>query len=249
MTLQRQARALGDPTRHEIFRYLADARRSVDVAELTSHFGLHHNAIRQHLGQLVAADLVSQQTSAPSGRGRPRLAYTLEPAAASRWGVAGPYEQVALLLSEVIRTGDSPTEVGRRAAVTLGSGDDRSIDPAVRLTDSIARYGFDPVLDRAGCAVEIVLRVCPFETVALADPDTVCDLHLGISQGLAESIGGLVVDDLIRNDPRERELRIALPSSRLMGADGCTSLDTPGGFNKNTLRGIVRRRDLHDEGA
>jgi DNA-binding transcriptional ArsR family regulator len=34
-TLQQQARALGDPTRHEVFRYLADASGPVDVAELT----------------------------------------------------------------------------------------------------------------------------------------------------------------------------------------------------------------------
>ena len=53
--LQLQARALGDPTRHELFRYIADAGRPVDVAELTKHLGLHHNAIRQHLAKLVEA--------------------------------------------------------------------------------------------------------------------------------------------------------------------------------------------------
>jgi len=50
-----QARALGDPTRHEVFRYIADGARSVDVAELTEHVGLHHNAVRQHLAKLVDA--------------------------------------------------------------------------------------------------------------------------------------------------------------------------------------------------
>jgi DNA-binding transcriptional ArsR family regulator len=58
-TLQEQARALGDPTRHEIFRYIADAGRPVDVAELTAHLGLNHNAIRQHLAKLVHAELVT----------------------------------------------------------------------------------------------------------------------------------------------------------------------------------------------
>ena len=43
-TLQEQARALGDPTRHAIFRYVADAGTPVDVAELTKHFALNHNA-------------------------------------------------------------------------------------------------------------------------------------------------------------------------------------------------------------
>jgi DNA-binding transcriptional ArsR family regulator len=48
-TLQQQARALGDPTRHAIFRYIVDAGDAVDVAELTGQFGFNHNAIRQHL--------------------------------------------------------------------------------------------------------------------------------------------------------------------------------------------------------
>ena len=38
--------ALGDPTRHELFRYIADAGRPVDVAELTEHLGVHHNRAR-----------------------------------------------------------------------------------------------------------------------------------------------------------------------------------------------------------
>ena len=38
-TLQLQARALGDPTRHEIFRFIADAARPVEVVELTEPQG------------------------------------------------------------------------------------------------------------------------------------------------------------------------------------------------------------------
>lgn len=36
-TLQEQARALGDPTRHQVLRYLADAAGPVDLSELTQH--------------------------------------------------------------------------------------------------------------------------------------------------------------------------------------------------------------------
>jgi predicted ArsR family transcriptional regulator len=112
--LQKQARALGDPTRHRIFRYVMDAERSVDVMELTDHFGLNHNAIRQHLAKLIEAELVTEATAARGGRpGRPRLCYTLAPTAGSRWGATGPYERLSLMLSEVIRSGKSPVEVGR----------------------------------------------------------------------------------------------------------------------------------------
>jgi predicted ArsR family transcriptional regulator len=202
-TQQLQARALGDPTRHAIFRYLADEGRPVDVVQLTGHIGLHHNAIRQHLARLVAADLVVESTAAPSGRGRPRLVYEVAPSVDSRWGVTGPYERLSVLLSEIIRTGDTPVDVGRRAGSISESVAVAASDPADVMAERLARYGFDPVREGSGDEVDLVLQACPFETTALADPDTVCGLHLGLAYGLADSIGGIVVNDLVRADPRQ----------------------------------------------
>jgi predicted ArsR family transcriptional regulator len=201
-SLQRQARALGDPTRHRIFRYVADADREVDVMELTDHFGLNHNAIRQHLAKLVEAELVVEGTAASEGRpGRPRLCYTLGPTVESRWGVTGPYERLSSMLSEVIRSGDTPVEVGQRIGRRPRFGRDDA-DPVGSLVAEMARQGFDPVVKERGDGFDIVLRECPFATTALADPDTVCGLHLGVAHGLADSLGGLVVDELVRKDPR-----------------------------------------------
>jgi predicted ArsR family transcriptional regulator len=206
--LQRQARALGDPTRHEVFRYLADAERPVDIAELTGHLGLHHNAIRQHLAKLVEAELVSESTAPPAGRGRPRLVYEVDASAGSRWGVSGPYERLTVMLTEVIRSGESPVEVGRRIGrrVRSRSGDDA--EPVSSLVDAMARHGFEPTATRRGEQVDIVLGTCPFETTALVDPDTVCGLHLGLAFGAADSIDGLVVDELIPRDPRRGTCRL-----------------------------------------
>lgn len=207
-TLQLQARALGDPTRHDLFRFIADAGRSVDVAELTDHLGLHHNAIRQHLAKLVDAGLVTEATAPPAGRGRPRLSYSLNASAESRWGVTGPYEQLTLLLTEIIRSGDSPVEVGRRAGRRLRVGTREEADPVVRLVKAMERHGFEPTASRRGNQVDVVLGACPFETTALVDPDTVCGLHLGLAFGAADSLGGLVVDELITRDPRQGTCRL-----------------------------------------
>ena len=80
--LQRQARALGDPTRYRIFRYVAEAAGPVTVAEITAHVELHHNGVRQHLAKLCDAGLLVEEFSAPAGRGRPALQYRLDPSAA-----------------------------------------------------------------------------------------------------------------------------------------------------------------------
>ena len=207
-TLQQQARALGDPTRHGVFRYIADADGPVDIAEMTEHFGLNHNAIRQHVAKLVDADLVVEATAARTGRGRPRLNYVLSPTAESRWGVQGPYERLSLWLAEMVRTGDAPVEVGRRAGRRQRLGGAQPGDPVGELVDEMARHGFDPTVRRRGSSVDVTLRTCPFATTALADPDTVCQLHLGMAYGIAEGIGGLEVDELVPRDPRRANCRL-----------------------------------------
>ncbi|MFN8028020.1 MAG: MarR family transcriptional regulator [Acidimicrobiia bacterium] len=210
--LQEQARALGDPTRHRIFRYVADADAEVDVAELTAHFGFNHNAIRQHLAKLVRAGLVVESRAPAGGRGRPRLLYRVDPAVDSRWGATGPYERLSLLLAEVTRTGAAPVDVGRRSAlrsVEAGRVGDREDEPVAALVDAMEREGFAPEVRVRGNRVEVVLRHCPFESAAMVDPDTVCALHLGIVEGVAEATGGrIVIDDLRARDPRRAGCRL-----------------------------------------
>jgi predicted ArsR family transcriptional regulator len=200
--LQRQARALGDPTRHGVFRYVADADRPVDVPELTEHFGLNHNAIRQHLAKLVEAELIVEGKAPSTGRGRRRLVYQVDPRAESRWGVTGPYERLSLWLAEIVRSGASAAEVGRRAGRRQRLGATVTDDPVAGLVEQMGRQGFDPKVDTKGDQVVVTLQNCPFATTALADPGTVCELHLGLARGVADTLDGIVVDDLIPRDPR-----------------------------------------------
>lgn len=207
-SLQQQARALGDPTRHALFRFLVDADRPVDVAELTAHVELNHNAVRQHLAKLVAAELVVETTAAPSGRGRPRLVYEVDPRTESRWGATGPYERLSWWLTEIVRSGDTPVEVGRRVGGLTRPGAAPDADPVDVLVDQMRRHGFAPTLRRRDDTVDVVLTTCPFETTAVADPDTVCQLHLGMAYGLAEHLEGLEVDELVVKDPRRGHCRL-----------------------------------------
>jgi predicted ArsR family transcriptional regulator len=224
-TLQEQARALGDPTRHAIFGHLAQAGRPVGIAELNERFPLNHNAIRQHLAKLVAAGLVVEARQHGGGRGRPRLVYEVHPSAHGHWGTTGPYERLSLLLIEIIRTGRDPEEVGRRAAdlfrVPTPSG-----DVVADITAAMARQGFDPEVRTVRGGVELVLQACPFATVALADRTTVCALHLGIAEGLAGDAAASITE-LVGYDPRKAgcRLRIRVPvDDAEPGASGTLSL-------------------------
>lgn len=208
-TLQQQARALGDGTRHAIFRRIAEAGGPVGVAELTAHFALNHNAIRQHLAKLLDAALVVETKVHGGGPGRPRLVYRVHPAVDSRWGVVGPYERLSALLAEVIRTGDPPVDVGARASQRYRRDTSGPADVVTNMADTMASLGFEPAVRGRGRRVEIVLTTCPFATAALAARDAVCSLHLGLAQGLAEGTG-VVVDDLVAKDPRRAGCRLRL---------------------------------------
>lgn len=206
--LQQQARALGDPTRYEIFRSVGEADAPVGIRELSERFPQHPNAIRQHVARLVDAGLLRESTAAPTGRGRPRFVYTVAPEAVGRWGSIGPYEELSRMLATVISTDLEPREVGRRAAERLrvGPPTDDGVDDVVA---SMAGQGFDPVVERDGDRVDVVLRSCPFASAAADAPATVCALHLGIAEGLVDGTDR-VVDELLAEDPAWAGCRLRL---------------------------------------
>ncbi|MBO0692897.1 MAG: helix-turn-helix domain-containing protein [Acidimicrobiaceae bacterium] len=209
--LQQEAKALGDPTRHRIFRYVAESAVPVRVAELTAHMGLNHNAIRQHLAILVDAGLVLEELEPETGRpGRRALQYRLHPEAAGAWDTEGPYELLAALLAEAVERQASPRQVGqeagRRSAVAARNGS----DVVGALEAEMERRGFRPTRTGKGTRVDFVLGRCPFEDVAATNAKTVCQLHLGLAEGLAEGLGGVEVVRLVAKNPHRAGCHVVL---------------------------------------
>lgn len=215
--VQQQARALGDPTRHAIFRFIAASPGPVGIADINERFALNHNAIRQHVAKLTGAGLVVGRRAAPAGPGRPRHLYEVDPAARGRWEQAGPheqvgpYEQLSRLLAEVTRTGLGPEEVGRRAADGFRAPNPTG-DPVTDLGRAMAQQGFEPEVRRTGDGAEVVLHRCPFASAAVVDPVTVCGLHLGIAQGLSGEAAS--VDELDAADPAAAGCRLRVRTRR-----------------------------------
>ena len=208
---QRQAKALGDPTRHAIFRIVSDSPGPVDVATLTARFELNHNAIRQHLAKLCAAGLVVEEVGPSTGRGRPRLQYRPSLATGDDWGIPSPYEHLSVMLVEALRSGRSPREVGAEAGRQLAATLPDTDDPVESLEVLAARRGFDPRRVERRESVDLVLQHCPFQVTATTAPDIVCQLHLGLAEGIAEASGGTVeVTELIARDPRRAGCRLKL---------------------------------------
>ena len=206
--IQREARALGDPTRYSIFRRIADAEGALSVAELTEFVGLNHNAVRQHLAVLKDAGLVSEEREVRLRPGRPSLLYRLHPEAAGKWSTLGSYEWLARLLAEAVHEGANVRDVGRRDGRRRGASDGG--DAAGRMEVELLRGGFRPTrVDRA-TTTDFVLGRCPFEEVAATNPHEVCQLHLGLAEGLADSLGDVTVERLVMKDPRRAGCRLVI---------------------------------------
>ena len=159
--VQPEAKALGHPPRHRLFRYIADAPAPVTVAELTGYVRLNHNAVRQHLSVLKDARLVVEEAERRDRPGRPRLLYRLHPEVAGRWDTPGAYAWLASLLSTALRRGLTPRQAGRqeghrRAAELAGPP-----DPVYLPGEGRNPRGVPPVRGRPGASNRVVVRGVP----------------------------------------------------------------------------------------
>lgn len=219
--LHSSARALGSPVRYRVFRLVAGAGRPVSVVELAEATGLTPNAVRAHLAKLVEANLVLERIERRTTRGRPRTLYIEAPGQSDRWAETPPYQDLALLLAEVVARGETPREVGRRAGRRLAdrpaivTGNDAS-NGFNELVAQLAAQGFAPRVASGGdpAALEqaligrptspagraprragadgpvstIALSHCPYAEAARFNPEVVCELHLGLLEGMAETL-------------------------------------------------------------
>lgn len=209
--VQRQARALGDPTRYEIFRFVAGASSPVKVGTLVEHFGFNHSAIRQHLAKLCDARLLTEELAPSTATGRPPLQYRVAPAAMGTWGTPGPYELLAVLLLKIAKGLAAPREAGAAAGRELADGYQPGVAPLDALESEMARRGFEPRREYNEPMVELVLGRCPFEVAAASDPDIVCCVHRGLAEGILDGMGSdLEVTDLVTHHPSEAGCRLQM---------------------------------------
>lgn len=217
--LLRQARALGHATRHAIFQLIDGADEPPGVRELADALGLHHSAVRQHLAQLLEADLVLEERDAVVRRGRPRQVYRRAPGVLGVWGSENHFERLAALLLDAVRTRAEPRAVGRDAGWAVATSPAEQEAARGRraydvLTDLVAAHGFAPVQAGPPSAPELVLERCPYASLATAAPDIVCELHRGLAEGMAEGLAGcegpVRVVKLLRRDPVVAGCRLVL---------------------------------------
>jgi predicted ArsR family transcriptional regulator len=191
-------------TRVRVHRYLVDAGRPVGVDEIATALGVHHNSIRRHLEHLVEARHAAAETEARHGPGRPRLLYR---------GITdgqGAYVELTAMLGQALRRGIEPRVVGRDTGRRSARASSPETDPITLVEREATRLGFAPTIDERGNRVDIVLARCPFAAAVIQEPAAICDLHLGIAEGILESQSGIKLVALKVLDPARGGCRIQL---------------------------------------
>lgn len=183
------------PLSRQRLTVLEDVRANapVRVAHAAARLGVHANTVREHLDALVELGLLERTTETSGGRGRPAALY--RPSGADPVVLARDFAGLAAALAgHLARTSSDPDHDARAAGRDWGrelidptmTADD---DPRRAVLDILTRLGFAPDADGEVVGRGIALRRCPLLEVARRYPAVVCRVHLGIVEGLLESLG------------------------------------------------------------
>jgi predicted ArsR family transcriptional regulator len=177
--------SLIDPTRRRLYVFVARSKEPIGRDEAADALGIPRQTAAYHLDRLAEEGLVDVEFLRRSGRtgpgaGRPAKLYkrtdrdhevSVPP---RRYGLA------ARILLEVVSTRAIKRKDLAAAAHRIGAELGKvGLDQALRGT------GYDPVMEEG----EIRFRNCPFHVLKNQDQRTVCNLNLGLVEGMLEASG------------------------------------------------------------
>lgn len=182
------------PTRLKILELVEIQPVPTTLAAIVRNCGLHENTVRAHLEELTRDGYLQKTKAESEGRGRPAWLFSaVTPTETS------PYASLASALAEVLHeTSENPTldavlagaKWGKQLNYGLPTSDQSTTseqEVKERVLGVLDDIGFEPSSDAK--TEEITLNRCPLIEAANKHPDIICNVHLGVIEGVAESLG------------------------------------------------------------
>ena len=175
--------ALSEPTRRRLYVHVSGAPQPVSRDEVAAALRIPRATVAFHLDKLVAEGLLAvtfgrRTERAGPGAGRPAKLYRRSDRELTVTLPERRYELAGHLLAGALESGEEPAAharvVGERLAT--GAGDLRVL---------LERHGCVPCADGS----DLVLRNCPFHTLAQAHPELMCGMMLGLVEGMLSGLG------------------------------------------------------------
>lgn len=213
--------ALNEPIRRNLYAYIVDRPEAVGREEAAEAVGITRELAAFHLDKLLEEGLLDveyRRISGRSGPGAGRPAKLYRPSG-RHVQVSLPerrYDLAARLMAEALeeplaKQAGAIDRAARRFGQTLGAqarkhmGRRPSRDRLLETACVILReQGFEPVKSEN----EILLRNCPFESLAKDHVALVCGMNLALVEGLLDGLGAEGVN--ARLDPTPGRCCVAL---------------------------------------
>jgi predicted ArsR family transcriptional regulator len=202
---------IDEPTRRRLYLFVRAAGHPVTRDEGAAHAGVSRKLAAFHLDRLVDAGLLVPGT-APSSRERRRgrARKTYEPSGLAL-DVSIPrrhYDLAGELLATAIEScgaAERPADAAMRVAFERGrriGGAARPTAPSRRSIHAhelamLADHGYEPVRE----GDRVVLRSCPFETVARTSPELVCGMNRALLEGALRGVGDAETEAVLEPVP------------------------------------------------
>ena len=185
--------------------HLVQTRSHRTIGELCEATGLHANTVREHLQRLIEGGYVIPSIERRTTRGRPRTLYT---AATGAPDASSPFAREKV--TAAARRGDLMRRLLRTEESALGREATYQLDA---LVEHLEESGFEPVVDERELTIE--LTPCPHAASQPVHRPVLCQVHLGLMQGvLAEARGPLVAAG-VREAARPEECTVQLVTAPL----------------------------------
>lgn len=180
--------------------HLVQTRPERTIRELCEATGLHANTVREHLQRLIEGGYVIQTSEHRTTRGRPRTLYS---AANGTPEASSPVARDKV--AEAARRGDLMRRMLSEPESELGHEATNQLDA---LIEHLEESGFEPVVDESRMTVE--LTPCPHAASAAEHRPMLCQVHLGLMQGVLTQAGGPIVAECVLAAQRPEECTVAL---------------------------------------
>lgn len=192
-------------------------RAELTIGELCEATGLHANTVREHLQRLIEGGYVIPTIEHRTVRGRPRTLYR---AATGAPGASSPVARDKA--KAAARRGDLMRRMLPAAASDLSREATYQLDA---LVEHLEESGFEPVVDDVRLTVD--LSPCPHAAGRPEARPMLCQVHLGLMQGVLNEAGGPLVADCVRAAEGPTDCTVQL-IDRVPLTDRAQLIDTTG---------------------
>lgn len=161
--------------RAAVLERLRELGDRVTVQQLAESLHQHRNTVRGHLDELVAARLVVAERSAPHGRGRPALLYSVnhEPEHSERefTHLTGLFSAAVKQLHPDARLAQRTGQAWAATLVHEKVAETGALEPLTVLDE----LGFEPAVGPEGRSIHLMR--CPLQSLAHEHFDLICPVH------------------------------------------------------------------------